>query len=131
MGLIRTGRDNLASLAASTGGTLRPWNATGAYIAVGNNTGAETAASTWLLGTSTMIGMDATYPQRTANVITYQGTFTTAMANFAWNEWGIVNATTTGDANLAMLNRKLEDPSLGTKTSAQSWQIQAAITFTT
>jgi predicted nucleic acid-binding protein len=29
------------------------------------------------------------------------------------------------------LNRKVEDPSLGTKTSAQSWQITADITITT
>jgi hypothetical protein len=80
---------------------------------------------------STMTAMAATYPQRSTNVLSFRSTFSTGEANFAWNEWGIWNSTSTSDANANLLNRKVEDPSLGTKTSAQSWQITADITITT
>jgi hypothetical protein len=84
-----------------------------------------------MLGTAALKAMDATFPQRTANAITIQSTFATGEANFAWREWGAWNATASGSAVGSLLNRKLEDPSLGTKTSAQSWQISATLTVTT
>ena len=131
MPLVQLGRNNLAALAVSTG-SMRPWNATGAYLIVGNSTAAHTTAQTWMQGaSSTMKTMDAGYPTRATNVCTFRATFSTAEANFAWNEWGVTNTTSTGDANQSLLNRKVEDPSLGTKTSAQSWQITCDITFTT
>lgn len=99
---------------------------------VGNSTATHATNQTWMQGaSSTMKAMDATYPSRATNVLTFRATFSTAEANFAWNEWGIWNSTSTTDANANMLNRKVEDPSLGTKTSAQSWQITADITITT
>lgn len=67
--------------------------------------------------------MDATYPQLAANVMTFRSTFATTDANFAWQEWGIFNASTAG----TMMNRKVE--SLGTKTSAQTWQLTLTITL--
>ena len=131
MPLVVLGRNNIAALVVSTG-SMRPWSATGAYILVGISTCAHDTASSWMLGAnSTMAPMDANFPTRATNVCTFQSTFSTAQANFAWKEWGVVNTTSTSDANAALLNRKQEDPSLGTKTSAQSWQISAAITFTT
>ena len=131
MPLLVVGRNNIAALIVSTG-SMRPWGATGAYFLVGNSTVTHTTASTWILGAaSTMMAMDAGYPTRATNVNTFRATFSTAQANFAWNEWGIVNSTSTSDGSAALLNRKVEDPSLGTKTSAQSWQITADITFTT
>lgn len=78
-----------------------------------------------------MKGMDATYPQRTINAIDFRATFSTDEGNFAWNEWGVWNSTSTTDANANLLNRKVEDPSLGTKTNTQIWQITATITVTT
>jgi hypothetical protein len=112
---------------------MRPWGATGAYFVVGNSTATHATSQTFTQGASTtMAAMDAGYPTRATNVCTFRATFSTAQANFAWNEWCIYNSTTTalgtGDT---ILNRKVEDPSLGTKTSAQSWQITADITFTT
>ncbi len=132
MPLVQLGRNNIAALIVSTG-AMRPWGATGAYFIVGNSTATHTTTQAWMLGaSSTMKVMDAGYPQRnTVNVNTFRATFSTAEANFAWNEWGITNTTSTGDAAQSLLNRKVEDPSLGTKTSAQSWQITADITFTT
>lgn len=54
-------------------------------------------------------------------VLVFQATFGTGSANFAWQEWGVANASTGG----SMLNRKVV--SLGTKTSAASWAFKAAV----
>lgn len=67
--------------------------------------------------------MEAGYPQRATNVLTFRSLFASGEANFAWNEWGIFNAASAG----TMMARKVE--SLGTKTSAQSWQMTATITI--
>jgi hypothetical protein len=135
MPLLQTGRNCISALLISTGvgsGTARPYNSTGAYFVVGNSTATHATNQTFTQGAATtMKGMDATYPSRATNVITFRSTFSTGEANFAWNEWGIWNSTSTTDANANMLNRKVEDPSLGTKTSAQSWQITADVTITT
>ena len=135
MPLLQAGRNTIAALIMSTGsasGIARPYNSTGAYFVVGNSTAAHATNQVYVQGAaSTMKSMDATYPSRSTNVITFRATFSTGEANFAWNEWGIWNSTSTTDANANMLNRKVEDPSLGTKTSAQSWQITADITITT
>lgn len=135
MPLLQTGRNCISALLISTGvgtGTARPYNSTGAYFVVGNSTATHATNQTWMQGaSSTMTDMDSTYPQRATNVLSFRSTFSTEEANFAWNEWGIWNSTSTTDANANMLNRKVEDPSLGTKTSAQSWQITAEITITT
>lgn len=131
MPLVQLGRNNIAALIVSTG-NMRPWNATGAYLIIGNSTVAYATNQTWMQGAaSTMKPMDAGFPTRATNVLTFQATFSTAEANQAWTEWGITNTTSTADGAQSLLNRKQEDPSLGTKTSAQSWQISAALTMTT
>lgn len=56
------------------------------------------------------------------NVIVLQATFGAASANWAWNEWGIFNASTGGK----MVNRKVS--SLGTKTSG-TMSLKAAISL--
>lgn len=71
--------------------------------------------------------MDATYPSGASNVITFRSTFATTDANWAWQEWGVFNNATNGSGT--MLVRKVE--SLGTKTSAQTWQFTVTLTFTT
>lgn len=68
--------------------------------------------------------MEATYPQRSANVITARSLFGLADANFPWNEWGFFNASSGG----TMMNRKVE--SLGTKPASQSWQFTVTLTLT-
>jgi hypothetical protein len=99
-------------------------NAANAYLGVGDSSTAFSAAHTDLQAASNKIrkGMDSTYPQRSSNVLTFRSTFTTAEANFAWQEWGTFNASSSG----TMLQRKVE--SLGTKTSAQTWQLTATET---
>lgn len=105
--------------------SLTLFNNANAYIGVGDSSTAFSASQTDLQAASnkTRQGMDSTYPSGSAGVITFSATFATGSANYAWNEWGVFNAASSG----SMLSRKVE--SLGTKTSAQSWQIQATLTF--
>lgn len=104
-----------------------PFNNANSYIGVGDSTTAFSAAHTDLQAASNKLrkAMDATYPSGGSNVITFRSTFATGDANFAWQEWGVFNASTAG----TMLSRKVE--SLGTKTSAQTWQFTVTLTFTT
>jgi len=83
--------------------------------------------------------IDAAYPAVgaagvTAGIITVQSTYTSAIANFAWNEWGIYGSTalftvgqTTTPANSTMINHK--GVSLGTKTSSNVWTLSATLTL--
>jgi hypothetical protein len=95
-----------------------------AYLGVGDSATAFVATQTDLVGGNKFRKVaDATYPQRSTNVVTFRSTFATSEANFTWAEWGTFNATTAG----TMLSRKVD--ALGTKTAAQSWQLTATITF--
>lgn len=124
MALTNAGRDLIA--ADIIGESVTEFNNANAYIGVGDSTTAFAAAQTDLQAASNKLrkAMDSTYPQRSTNVLTFRSTFATGDANFAWQEWAVFNASSAG----TMLNRKVE--SLGTKTSAQSWQITATLTVT-
>jgi hypothetical protein len=123
MALTNAGRDQIA--ADLIGEAVTEFNNANAYLGVGNSTTVFAAAQTDLQGASkTRKVMDATYPQRATNVLTFRSTFGTSEANHAWDEWGVFNGSTGG----VMLNRKVE--ALGTKTSAQSWQLTATLTVT-
>lgn len=123
MPLTNAGRDHIATTVI--GEAVTAFSNANAHIGVGNSTTAFAATQTDLVGASkTRKGMDATYPTRAGNVLTFRSTFATTDANHAWDEWGVFNAATAG----TMFNRKVE--ALGTKTSAQSWQITATVTVT-
>lgn len=102
-----------------------------AYLGVGDSLAAAAATQTDLQASSNKHreAMDATYPMHTdgalvANAtITFKSTFETGDANFAWREWGIFNASSSG----VMLNRKVFDA--GTKTSADSWALTITLTL--
>lgn len=116
-------RDYMAASTVSSAPTL--YNAANAYIGAGDSSTAFAATQTDLQAATNKLrkGMDATYPTQAGNVLTFRATFGTAEANYAWNEWGVFNAASGG----TMLNRKAE--ALGTKTSAQAWQITATVTL--
>lgn len=123
MPLLNGGLDAIAGRLISDS-AVQEFDATNAYLAVGNSSTAFSAAHTDLQGGSKFRkGMESTYPQRTANVITFRSLFGTGDANFAWEEWGVANASSAG----VLLNRKVE--SLGTKVNTQSWQLTAEITI--
>lgn len=124
MALTNAGRDLIANLLVGGGGT--PINNANAHLAVGDSSTAFAASQTDLQASTNKIrkAMEATYPQRTDNVITLRSVFGTSEANWAWAEFGIFNAASAG----TMVGRKVE--SLGTKTSAASWQLTVTATVT-
>lgn len=104
-----------------------PFSNANARIGVGDSATAYAAGQTDLQAATNKLrkAMDATFPSGASNVLTFQATFATTDANWAWNEWGVFNASSTG----TMLNRKVE--SLGTKPSTQSWVFNVVLTVTT
>ena len=114
-------------VASTVAAASTPFSNANSYIGVGDSTTAYAAGQTDLQASTNKLrkAMDATYPQLSTNVITFRSTFGTSDANFAWQEWGVFNGSSGG----TMLNRKVE--SLGTKTSAQTWQFTVTLTVTT
>jgi hypothetical protein len=124
MGLTTAGATYAAGAIVGVEPTL--FNNANARLGVGDSATAFAAAQTDLQAATNKLRkvMDATFPTRTTNVLTFQSTFTTAEANFAWAEWGVFNTAAAGP----MLNRFVQ--ALGTKTAAQSWQLTVTLTFT-
>lgn len=122
MGLTNAYRDYVAGLTTGTG---TAFNNANSYIGVGDSATAFAATQTDLQAATNKMrkAMDATYPQVAANVLTFRSTFATTDANWAWQEWGVFNGSSGG----TMMNRKAE--SLGTKTSAQTWQFTVTLTL--
>jgi len=87
-------------------------------LGVGDSTTAFAKAQTDLQAATNKFRKlkDSGYPTRSGSTVTVRATYATSEANYAWQEWGVFNAAAAGD----MLQRKVE--SLGSKTSAQSWQ---------
>lgn len=122
--------NRLITADASIAGAVDPFD-TNAAIGVGDSTTAEAATQTALQASvnkhyevvdSAPSHTDST-SSTAALTVTFVATFETGDANFAWNEWGVFNATTPG----RMLNRKVV--ALGTKTSADSWVFTVTITI--
>jgi hypothetical protein len=95
-----------------------------AYLGVGDSSTAFAAAQTDLQAASNKLrkAMEASYPTRSSGALTFRSLFGTSEANFAWAEWAVFNASSSG----TMFSRKVE--SLGTKTNTQSWQLTATVT---
>lgn len=126
MPMTDTGRNQMLGLLI--GEAITHFGNANAHLGSGGGAGANTAfaaGQTDLQGASKQRkAMDATFPSRATNVITFKSTFASGEANFNWLEWGIFNASSTG----VMLTRKQED--LGTKTSAAIWVLTATVTTT-
>jgi hypothetical protein len=120
MPLTDAGRNLIATYLHGTA-----FNNGAAHLGVGDSATAFDKAHTDLqaAGNKLRKAMDATYPTIATNVITFRSTFATGDANWAWAEWGVFSAAAAG----TMLSRKVE--ALGTKTSAQSWQLTVDITI--
>ncbi len=117
---------------ATAGQALTYFNNGNAYIGVGDSATAAADTQTDLQASTNKLrkAQDATYPLHTdttgtagSKSITYKSTYGTSDANFAWQEWGIFNASTGG----RMLNRKVE--SLGTKTSSATWVLTITLSL--
>lgn len=99
-------------------------NSSNAHLGVGDSTTAFAAAQTDLQAASNKLrkAMESGYPTRSSGALTFRSLFGTSEANFAWQEWAVFNASSSG----TMFSRKVE--SLGTKTNTQSWQLTATVT---
>lgn len=111
------------------GAGITAYNNANAALGAGDSAAAFALSQTNLQGavnTTDRVrkAMDATFPSRSANVLTFRSTFATTDANFTWNEWALFNNVTDGSGT--MLNRAVTN--LGTKTSASSWQLTATFT---
>ena len=109
------------------------WGNTNAYLGVGDSSTAEAATQTELQAATNRFYkvMNATYPSRSSQTVSFQADFTTSEANYAWAEWSIAaGATTASGAGFTTgtknLNRKVA--SLGTK-STGTWTLTAQVTF--
>lgn len=114
------------------GGVVTKFDASNAYIGVGDGTLAFATSQTDLQGTNKLRkGMDSGYPDQDPlsagdnAKVRYQATFGTSEANWTWNEWGLFNASTGG----VMHNREVEN--LGQKTSAATWVFQVDLSIVT
>lgn len=96
-----------------------------AYIGIGDSNTAPAAGQTDLQAASNKVrkAMDATFPSRSGQTMTWRCTFATSEGNFSIQEAGIFNAAAAG----TMLNRLLA--ALGTKTSATTLQVTATLTI--
>lgn len=124
MALTTAGRNHIAT--TLIGAAVTAYDNSNAYLGVGDSSTAFSAAQTDLQAASNKLrkGMEATYPSRSTNVLTLRSVFSTSEANWAWEEWAVFNASSSG----TMLSRKVE--SLGTKLSSQTWQLTVTLTIT-
>lgn len=118
---IQAFEDLLAGLATPT-----KWDNANARVGVGDSNVAETPTQTGLQAATnkTWKPMDSGYPSRSAQELSWRGTFGGTDANYAWNEFTVVNAADDTGANL---NRKVS--AQGTKTSGQTWVLTVKISI--
>lgn len=107
-------------------GSPTKWDNANARLGVGDSSAAESASQTGLQAAvnKTWKAMDATYPQRTNQTVEWRSSFGSGDANYAWEEYTVVNAADDSGKNL---NRKTG--SKGTKTAGETWTLSLQITF--
>lgn len=124
--LVNAGIQLMLDLLIGAGGTV--YSNANSYIGIGDSNTAVAASQTDLQAATNKVKkiMDATFPSRSGQTMTWRCTFSTSEGNFSIQEAGIFNggpAFATG----TMLNRLLA--ALGTKTSATTLQVTATLTI--
>lgn len=119
---VNTGGALLLDLLIGAGGTV--YSNANAHIGVGDSNTAVAAGQTDLQAASNKLrkAMDATFPSRAGQVMTWRATFGSADANFVWAEIALFNASSAG----TMLSRIVQ--AMGTKASGTSWVATYTIT---
>ncbi len=121
---LNEGLGELIDIACGIGSPVK-WDNTNARLGVGNSNTAPAATQTGLLGGSKAYkGMDSSYPARVSQTAEWRATFGSSEANFAWEEYTVVNAADDSGKNL---NRTTA--SKGTKVVGESWTLSLKITF--
>jgi hypothetical protein len=119
----------------TAGQALTYFNNAQAAIGVGDSSTAAAASQTNLQASTNKlrVGMSSTYPQHTdattsgGATITFQSSFSSGQANYAWNEVGVFSSTTDGVGR--MLNRLAPSGGYGTKASGGTWTLQISLTL--
>ena len=139
--LLRGGADLLwlgltGGLSATTALANTYFNNGNASIGVSTSNTAAANTQTNLQGTNQYWkGMETSFPAHTTGTastaalnISFKSVFSTAMANYAWNEWALGNSTnSTGSNSQRVLNRKVQ--SLGTKSTAATWSLTVTLSL--
>ena len=122
--LLNEGIALLLDLLIGAGGTA--YNNANSYIGVGDSSTGESASQADLQAASnkTYKAMEASYPSRSSQTVTWRSVFGSGDANFTWAEFTVANGSTGAGTNL---NRKVS--SQGTKASGQTWTIDLSITI--
>jgi hypothetical protein len=109
-----------------TGAAETAFSNANSYLGVGDSSTAASASQTGLQAATNKLykAMEATYPQITNQSIAFRSIFTSAEANFAWEEFTAASGNSDSADNL---NRKVS--AQGTKSSGQTWQLDLTITF--
>ena len=121
--LLNDGINLLLDLLIGAGGTA--YTNGNSYIGVGDSTNSAAASQTALEASSnkSFMGMESSFPSRSAQTVTWKAVWASGDGNFAWNEWTISNSNSDSGTNL---NRKVA--SLGTKAAGSSWTLTVTIT---
>jgi len=111
------------------GGGYLFFNNANSHLGVGTSNTAVAASQTNLLGTPVWIQCDVNFPQDNTPGGPYDGTLWqatagSAVANFAWEEFGLANGNDPGTSGV-LFNRRIS--SEGTKAAPNIWIIQMLI----
>jgi hypothetical protein len=102
------------------------FNASNYHIGVGDSSVAAAIGQTDLQASTNKLRKLVTSVNESGGVVTAVTSFGTSEGNYEWYEWGSFNASSGG----TMYQRKVESPSLGTKTSAQVWSMTLTLSHT-
>lgn len=110
-----------------TGGAATAFSNANARLGVGDSTVAAAATQTALQASTNKLykTMEAGYPAVTNQSVTFRSVFGSAEANFAWEEFSVMNGA--DETTARNLNRRVS--AQGTKASGQTWQLDLTITF--
>src|SRR6516165_11948204 len=110
-----------------------PWSNANAFTGVGDSHPAEAATQAELQAATNRFykAMNATYPSRSNQTVSFQSDFAGTEANYVWAEWSIAAGATTASGagflnGTTNLQRKVA--ALGTKSSG-TWTLTAQVTF--
>lgn len=122
--LLNEGIQLLEDLLMGAGGTA--YNNANSRLGVGDSSAAESASHTGLQAATNKFwkAVESGYPSRSNQTITWRAIFGADDANFAWNEFTVVNAADDSGTNL---NRKVSNQ--GTKASGQIWTLDVTLTI--
>lgn len=116
---------DVLDLLIGAGGTA--FSNANARLGVGDSTTAAAATQTALQAATNKLykAMEASYPQRSNQTITFRSIFASGEANFSWEEFSVMNGA--DETTAKNLNRKVT--ASGTKVSGQVWTLDLQLTL--